>query len=92
MCVLQLQLALSSMSAALQAAQARLESLDSMRIPALEERLQEVSRSTAEVGNTGCVSAQVVMLAPYSFTICTVVQHKFTTMARCVYSRQLAAA
>lgn len=60
--VLQLQLALSSMSAALQAAQARLESVDSMRIPALEERLQEVSRNTAEVGNTDCKSAQFLSL------------------------------
>lgn len=48
--MLQIQIALSSMSAALQAAKARLDGVEEMRIPVLEERLQEVSRNSAEVG------------------------------------------
>ena len=47
--MLQIQIALSSMSAALQAAKARLDAVEEMRIPMLEERLQEVSRNSAEV-------------------------------------------
>ena len=42
-------MALAGMSAAVQAYQARLDALEQMRIPALEERVQEVSRSSAEV-------------------------------------------
>lgn len=42
------------MSAALQAYKARLDALEEMRIPTLEERLQEVSRNSAEVHSTAC--------------------------------------
>ena len=47
--VVQIQMALAGMSAAVQAYQARLDALEQMRIPAVEERVQEVSRSSAEV-------------------------------------------
>ena len=47
---LQVQMALSSLSATLQAAKGRLDALEQMRIPTLEERLQEVSRTSAQVG------------------------------------------
>ena len=47
---LQVQMALSSLSATLQAAKGRLDGLEQMRIPTLEERLQEVSRTSAQVG------------------------------------------
>lgn len=43
-------MALSSFSAALQAHKGRLDALEQMRIPTLEERLQEVSRTSAQVG------------------------------------------
>ena len=46
---LQVQIALSSLSATLQAAQGRLDALEQMRIPSLEERLQDVSRTSAQV-------------------------------------------
>ena len=40
---------MSSLSAALQATKGRLDALEQMRIPTLEERLQEVSRTSAQV-------------------------------------------
>ena len=43
-------MALSSLSASLQAAKGQLDALEQMRIPALEERLQEVSKTSAQVG------------------------------------------
>ena len=43
-------MALSSLSATLQAAKGRLDALEHMRIPTLEERLQEVTRTSAQVG------------------------------------------
>lgn len=46
---LQVQIALSSLSASLQAAKGRLDALEQMRIPTLEERVQEVSRTSAQV-------------------------------------------
>ncbi len=46
---MQVQIALSSLSATLQAAKGRLDALEQMRIPSLEERLQEVSRTSAQV-------------------------------------------
>ena len=42
-------MALSSLSAALQAHKGRLDALEQMRIPTLEERLQEISRTSAQV-------------------------------------------
>ena len=47
--LLQVQIALSSLSASLQAAKGRLDALEQMRIPTLEERVQEVSRTSAQV-------------------------------------------
>lgn len=47
--VVQIQMALAGMSVAVQAYQARLDALEQMRIPALEERVQEISRNSAEV-------------------------------------------
>ncbi|KAL3142127.1 hypothetical protein ABBQ32_004745 [Trebouxia sp. C0010 RCD-2024] len=44
----QVQIALSSLSASLQAAKGQLDALEQMRIPTLEERLQEVSRTSAQ--------------------------------------------
>lgn len=44
----QVQIALSSLSASLQAAKGRLDALEQMRIPTLEERVQEVSRTSAQ--------------------------------------------
>ena len=49
--LLQVQIALSSLSATLQAAKGRLDALEQMRIPSLEERMQEVSRTSAQVCN-----------------------------------------
>ena len=43
-------MALSSFSATLQAAKGRLDALEQMRIPTLEERLQEVSKTSAQAG------------------------------------------
>lgn len=45
-------MALSSLSASLQAAKGQLDALEQMRIPTLEERLQEVSKTSAQVGFT----------------------------------------
>lgn len=45
---MQVQMALSSFSATLQATKGRLDALEQMRIPTLEERLQEVSRTSAQ--------------------------------------------
>ncbi len=47
--LLQVQIALSSLSTSLQAAKGRLDALEQMRIPTLEERVQEVSRTSAQV-------------------------------------------
>ncbi|KAL0048602.1 hypothetical protein WJX82_006768 [Trebouxia sp. C0006] len=44
----QVQIALSSLSTSLQAAMGRLDALEQMRIPTLEERVQEVSRTSAQ--------------------------------------------